>query len=575
MRKTIVVLAACATLVHAQVPARQSEPVDPKKLCKIEGRTVNARTGEPVPRVTLTLMGGAGGGQARSGRSESDGRFLIENIPPGTYRLMGERVGFLRQGYGSRTPGGSGAPLNLSEAQQLKDLEFRLTPQGVIMGQVFDEEGDPLPRSSVAAYPVGNPGSATAASRGMRGGGGGPAGQPSGSSTMANDIGEYRVAGLSPGRYVVMATSQGGGPARGGARGGPMGRGQAGISDEALLPTYYPSTTDSAAAVPIEIMPGQDVGGINITIHRGLLHRIQGRIMGGNPQELQGVSLLLFPRGNGGPAVMGGRGGAQARPDGTFEIVRVQPGSYYILAQRMGRQAGPGLVGKTMVDVTSADVTGLLVPVIEPVSVSGTVKFDDAQQTTVNLQRLTLSLSSLDQLPVGSPAGRVANAGTFKIDAVFPDKYLLNVNGLPEGAYVKSVRQGGQEVIEKGIDLSNARTSAVFDVVLSLKGATLEGTATISDKPATGGYIAVIADPLRPEQPYRNKFATADQDGRFTIKGLAPGGYKVYAFEESMPELTRDPGLARPYERGATKINLDEGATSRVELKALKREDAQ
>jgi len=55
----------------------------------------------------------------------------------------------------------------------------------------------------------------------------------------------------------------------------------------------------------------------------------------------------------------------------------------------------------------------------------------------------------------------------------------------------------------------------------------------------------VIAEPPRVEQPYLNKFATADQEGRFTIKGLAPGNYKVYAFEESMPQLTRDPGLAR------------------------------
>ncbi|HSW50688.1 MAG TPA: carboxypeptidase regulatory-like domain-containing protein, partial [Bryobacteraceae bacterium] len=138
-----------------QPVARQAEPTDPKKLCKLEGRVVNARTGEPVPRVSLSLTGMTQNASARSGRSDNDGRFLIENIPPGSYRLMGDRVGFLREGYGSRTPGGTGAPLNLSEGQHLKDLDFRLTPQGVILGQVFDEEGDPLPRSSVAAYPVG------------------------------------------------------------------------------------------------------------------------------------------------------------------------------------------------------------------------------------------------------------------------------------------------------------------------------------------------------------------------------------------------------------------------------------
>jgi len=151
--------------------AAWAQSADPKKLSKLEGRTVNARTGEPVPRVTLTLTGSGQNTAPRSGRSDNDGRFLIENIPPGTYRLIAERIGFLRQGYGSRTPGASGAPLNLSESQHLKDLEFRLTPQGVIMGLVIDEDGDPLPRTNVTAYRQGSLGATQAGpAGGMRGG---------------------------------------------------------------------------------------------------------------------------------------------------------------------------------------------------------------------------------------------------------------------------------------------------------------------------------------------------------------------------------------------------------------------
>ena len=180
-------------------------------------------------------------------------------------------------------------------------LEFRLPPQGVIMGQVSDEEGDPLPRSSVSAYPMDNLGSAQTAPVGMRGGG--QFGQSSGGSAMANDIGEYRIAGLSPGRYLVVATSQGVGPGRGGGRGGPAAMAQSDDLTQVAVPTYYPSATDPAAAAPIEIAPGQDVAGINITIRRGALHRIQGRVMGGNPQELPSIMLSLMPR-----AASGARG---------------------------------------------------------------------------------------------------------------------------------------------------------------------------------------------------------------------------------------------------------------------------
>ena len=215
---------------------------------------------------------------------------------------------------------------------------------------------------------------------------------------------------------------------------------------------------------------------------------------------------------------------------------------------------------------------GKTLPITEPVAVSGTVKIEG--QTSAGLQRLVLGLTSADNLPSGTPSGRVADAGAFKIESVFPDKYYLNVSGLPEGAYVKSVKVANQEVIDKGLDLSNVRTTAIIDVLLSLKGATLEGTVTLDDKPATGSFVAVLADPLRPEQPFLNKFATADQDGRFTLRGLAPGDYKVYAFAETQSELYLDPGLARPYERSAVTLDVDEGATERIELRAIKPEDA-
>ncbi len=544
---------------------QQAVPVDPKKLCKIEGRTVNARTGELVPRVTLNLVAAGPGASGRSARSGADGSFLIEGVPPGSYRLMAERVGFLREGYGARTPGGAGAPLNLTESQHLKDLEFRLTPQGVILGQVFDDQGDPLPRASVTAYPVGGGGAAVAgAPGGGRGMAAGMAAGTAGSSSQANDIGEYRIAGLSPGRYYVIATSQGGMPGRGmGGRGAAPG--QANEDGLSPMPTYYPSSLDVAAAVPVEIAAGQDAAGINITIREGQMFRITGRLMAAAPLESNSVVLSLMPRA-GAP---GGRGGASAgvKPDGAFEIARVRPGSYFLLAQRMGR-GGAGIAAKTLVDVAASDITGLVVPLAEPVAIAGNVKLEGDQAATTQL-RPVLSLISADGLPVGTPAGRATDAGAFKLDAVFPDRYYLNVSGVPEGAYIKSIRLGGQEVIEKGIDLSNSHGTAALDVLLSPKAASLDGTVTIDGKPGTGTYVAVLPDPVRPEQPFRNKFATADQDGRFTITGLAPGSYSVYAFPEPMPQLSRDPGLVKPYERHATKVRLNESSTERVELKAI------
>ena len=174
----------------------------------------------------------------------------------------------------------------------------------------------------------------------------------------------------------------------------------------------------------------------------------------------------------------------------------------------------------------------------------------------------------------GASSGRVSADGTFKLANVFPDRYYLNVLGLPDGAYIKSVKLANQDVLSRGIDLANFGAGGVLDVSISLKAATLEGTVASGDSPGTGSTIVVLPDPPRPGQPYLAKTTMADQDGRFAIRGLAPGGYKVYAFEDAMPGLTQNPGLAGPYEHRAVKVDLDESAREQVELKALNAGDA-
>jgi hypothetical protein len=543
---------------------------DPKRLCRLEGRTVNATTGEPIPRVSVTLAGGMGANaMGRSARSDNEGRFLIENVQPGTYRLMADRVGFLRQGYGTRTPGGPSAPLNLSPGQSMKDLEFRLTPQGVILGTVVNDEGDPLPRTSVVAYRLGGLGTMQQSR------------QQAGGLASTNDIGEYRLAGLTPGRYFVVATAQVGAGGRGtggGFAGGPGGGrgagGRGGPQPEApaedFLPTYYPSTLDPAGAVAVDIAPGQEVGGVTVVLKKGALYRVQGKIVGGSPQDLANVQVTLMPRG-GGAAFFMGRASGAVGPDGAFQITRVRPGSYYLIAQRMGRQ-GAGIVGLVPVEVTTSDATGLMLPLTEPMPVTGAVRIEGDQK--VALQRLTVSLTSIEGLPVGAPSGRVAETGAFKLDAVPADNYYVTFSGLPEGTYVKSVRMGNQEVLDKGIDLTSARGSVSLDVILSPNAGSVEGVVTGDGKPAAGSFVAILADPIRPGQPYLNKFTIADQDGRFTFTGVAPGDYKLYAWEEAQSELVRDPGLARPFEHKAVKASVGESRTEQAELKVLKPEDA-
>ncbi len=386
---------------------------DPKLLCTLEGHVLNASTGEPVQRATLTLMGpqgnmggGQGGGGGRSARTDNEGKFTFDKVQPGTYRLTADRVGFLRQQYGAQTPGGTGAPVNLAQSQTVRNLDIKMTPQGVILGAVFDEEGDPLPRATVAAYRMGKATSMTSARRG---------GQQTGGSANTNDVGQYRIAALPPGNYVVIASGQGGRGAGGrGGMGGPGGRGQAAAAavEEDLLPTYYPSSLDAAAAAPVQVSPGAEMAGVNIALRRGRLYQVQGKVTGVTAQDAGGVRVNLVPREGGATSMfMGGGSAAAVSQDGSFRVARVQPGSYYLIAQSMGGggrggRGGPGgggpgagQVGRTTVDVGAGDVTNVIVTMVDPVPVTGTVKVEGQQTQGTESQAMSLSLTPAEYHP--------------------------------------------------------------------------------------------------------------------------------------------------------------------------------
>jgi len=172
--------------------------------------------------------------------------------------------------------------------------------------------------------------------------------------------------------------------------------------------------------------------------------------------------------------------------------------------------------------------------------------------------------------------GKVAEDGAFKVEGISADKYYLNFYGLPEGSYVRSARMGGQEVLDNGLDLTQSEGSVKLEITLSPKAGVIEGVVQGKDKkPAPGAWVTLVPEPARPELRYLYKSASSDQNGRFGIKGVAPGDYKLYAWEEPVFNPFSDPDLFKPFETKGVKVSLQENKREQAELMVLKPEDAQ
>lgn len=509
-----------------------------KEPCTVEGQVFNAASGEPLKRVQILLRPAASGG-GFGAVSDTAGRFHILNVPPGRYIMSAERGGFVRGEYGGR--GRRGAIFTLNPGQHLKDVVFRMLPQAVITGRVLDEEGEPVAWANITLMRRGyDQGRRTLV----------PAG---GAST--NDLGEYRIAGLNAGRYYIAARQ----------RSLPI---DAGSAEDDYVTTYYPNTMDPAAAAPLELTAAAQLRGIDVVLRRARTARLSGRISDSSSggASRRNVMIFLMPR-DGTMRSFNSRNAVMAR-DGRFEIRSVLPGAY-ILAGHLFEN-GERYYGTLPVDVGNADIEDLNIVLSPGVEVRGRVRVEDGGDLAFGGMRVALRPVNEVGL-AASMGGAVAADGSFDLRGLAPEPYLVQVFNAPENCYLKSVRFG--DTPSPDLTLTPAG-SAPLDIVLSRNGAQVEGVVTEEAQPAPGVTVVLVPDAAPRVRRELYRVTNTDQQGRFSIKGIPPGDYHLFAWADVPQEAWLDPEFLKPFESAAESLSVKENAREQARLKLLPAADS-
>jgi protocatechuate 3,4-dioxygenase beta subunit len=522
----------------------QAAQTPPK--ASIEGQVLNAKGGAPLKRANVQLnminpgngmnMGGRGPAPVRKAvETDEQGRFSFAALDAGKYRLSVDRQGFLHQNYGARKYSGSGTPVLVSEGQNVKDIVFQMSPQAVITGKVLDEDGEPVANVQVRAL------------RNLYRNGKRQWSQVGNATT--SDIGEFRLPNLEPGRYLVSSNPRN------------VGMQPRRLQSEEPLPaapdvvyaaTFYPSTTSATTAVPVDVADGE-IHGIDIRLVKTRVYRVRGKVVGATSDRNVMVSLSL--KDVPGNALMGPANGTE----GQFEIRNVPPGSYIATAQARGR--GQDAIAIQPVDVTGNHVDGIVLTMETGKDVQGTVKVVDAT-TPPDLKNLSVMLRPVGLQPLGAPGrSRVGDDLKFTLKGVPPVHQAVNVAGLCDTCYVKSIQFGGRDVTDEGLEMTSGAT---LEVVISAAAAQVD--AVVLDKDGKAAWNATVA--IAPKEG-NVMVRTADENGILSLHGLKPGDYKLYAWEDVEQGAPMDPDFLKQYEGQAKSLKLDASAHEAVQLKAI------
>ncbi len=542
-----------------QTPNQQPQPQQQKEEppASVEGQVVNAITGEPLKKVMLVLTPNQQRGDSTlySATSDASGQFTITNITPGSYRLSSERTGFVRGSYGSPSPMRPGTTLTLSSGQELKLSIFKLQPHGVISGRVLDEDGEPVANVQIQAmthrYVQGR--------RQL---------MPTG-GVSTNDLGEYRVFGLAPGRYILSATYRiqlMGAMAATSTVSGPPNQ-----PEEGYAATYYPGTSDPSGAIPLTVGAGRSMSNMDIKLVRTRTVRVRGHML--NLPSTRRSMLMLFPRDAIGFGYANQNMTSVRAKDGGFEFRGVSPGAYYVISQ--ATEDNTRLYARVPVDVGNSNVDGIEVTLHPGMEIPGTVAIEGST-SELNLAQLNVFLQPKEPNPMGGgTSSRVKDDGTFTLRNITPDTFRAVIFGLEDQLYIKSVQIGQQEAPNGEIVVVDGAPPALT-LVLSASGGQLSGRVTGDKKqPTQGATVVLVPATEKRGQQQLFKTATTDQNGGFSFKAIAPGSYKLFAWDNVEPGAWQDPEFLAPFESKGKSVSFKENDVSTADLDLLKTEDSQ
>lgn len=557
---------ACAVLLAAVALAQTPSE---KKPAAVEGKVANSLSGEPIRKAELTLStsltpeGLAGIGvqmgvdvdvsalsdlQAKikesvktyTATSDTSGKFRIEGVEPGDYYLKVKRAGYVEETYKPTGPGALEGRLHLTSGQEVHDVEFRLVPQAAVSGKVVDEDGDPVGDAMVTASKL----NYSTGRRMLL-----PA-----DTGQTNDRGEFRLGKLPPGHYYLVADIMAMNPM---AVTPPPPKD--GSPETGYVSTFFPGATDVQQAESVDVKAGSDTPGFVIHVQKSRVVRVKGSLIGADGKPLKQAQVMLMSGARPGSMRM-----AQVDADGKFEIANVTPGTYTAMTVQLFG-GSPNMTMQTLV-VPNENLSDVKLGTAPEASMQG--KITVAGDSKVALKGIMVFLGGDEdglELPASS---QVDESGAFVLKKVAPTRYAVSVNGVPAGAYVKSVLWNGREKWGESLDLS-AGVAGDLLVILGTDGGTFDAKVSRDDKPVEDATVVLLPEDAGRRTRSTTRSKSTDNAGHVVFKDVPPGNYLVFAWEKVEEGEWFDPAFMKAARNDATKVTIAPKDNQHVELKAI------
>lgn len=503
----------------------------------VNGVLRDSVTNAPVPGANARLIGG---GRTFVATAGADGRYRIDGIPEGKYKLDGYTTGYVG-------PSAS-QDLDIHFTSGSFNADVTLDPLAVLRGRVVDDRGTPIEGSRVVVT-----------SSEMK----------AGYNAISGKDGSFLFRELSPGSATLFAWP----PKR------EQAPGDADAPRIEMLRTYYPSAVDAATAAEIHLIAGDRNSGYDIRMIQQQVQRVRGVVRNAAGETVGGIPVDLQPVLPNEPlrTLAWGADDDFLRPPnetfaaattdakGEFEFRSVPAGSWRLHCDgrsftQMARQMKePAESGQLQVDVSRSDIDHADIRLERPFDLI--VTFEGAANRAslpfLLVGMLTPSSGLSFPLFLTAKPEQLSN-GSAVFHGISPGEYVVTPPKPPE-SYI-SVTVGGQEAIGRKVNLT---PGTPIHITFSDAKTSIGGSVDTPNSDARGVSVLLFPPQEADLEPVR--YLSAGSGGDFKFEGLRPAAYSVIAVRE--PDVA---GLSDLTLRGlrskARSVRLEAGATERLTL---------
>jgi uncharacterized GH25 family protein len=600
-------------------------PEVPPANSTLRGRVYYEDTGRPVKRASLMLLDvGRNGPGEFSALTDGDGEFVIRNVKAGSYFAMVNAPGvvspmaFLDIGsVGRETDSGAfdeaAANFEKIEVDGVNETVVQIAAKrgGAVSGRIVYENGDPaigvrvevLRKAGGKFMPVvSNLSSLMAMFSGGLGSG------------QADDRGMFRFSGLPAGEYVVKVSesAQHTVDNNKGPRYGAQAFEALFFGGSSFLTFYFPDAAEVKDAQILNVLMGQELGEINITIPDKSLFKLSGKVISmKNKKPLAGAKVSLQTKNDNVVSLFGdlnkqlntavtdeeGNWNFKELPKGDYSVMvepGTSPGEYgdYPYAVNTNANTGgarpknppePKYAKKFQaLKLEDKDLTDVVIELGYGAMISGTVSVENNKE----MPSQTVSIVVLGEKDEMLASASVWNSSEddeesyvrtpqkggndFKMENVSAGKVRFRFSVADKDYYVKSARAGMTDLMTEPLEMKEGDVFSNVKVILANDTGTLKGKILDNkDRPASGVLLLLVpTDAAKKRSPNFFKNVRSDAEGKFQVK-LPPGEYFILFLKPGIAdgEQAAFNGWLDEALKNADKVSISADGTSTVTLK--------